>query len=142
MIITLNIYYQNVRGLRTKTNTIFRNLLQQDNDIVCFTETWLHGSIFDTEIFDSRYTVYRSDRCYDLRGDSMGGGVLIAVNSNLPVYSSSQIMLTNKAADVIKVSIRTTSAPVLRLLHVYCCYFPHCRSQYEVQCELYEIISQ
>lgn len=58
---TLKIYYQNVRGLRTKTNAFYKNLLQVDYDVICLSETWLHENIFSAELFDSRYSVYRCD---------------------------------------------------------------------------------
>lgn len=51
------IYYQNVRGLRSKTLTFYRNLSLVSYDIIILTETWLNDSVFDSELFDSRYVV-------------------------------------------------------------------------------------
>lgn len=45
---------------------------------MALTETWLTDSIFDSEIFSSNFTIYRRDR------GSVGGGVLLAVSSNIP----------------------------------------------------------
>uniref|UniRef100_A0A2H1VAL0 SFRICE_006870 n=1 Tax=Spodoptera frugiperda TaxID=7108 RepID=A0A2H1VAL0_SPOFR len=43
----INIYYQNVRGLRTKTNNLLRNVCVNNYDIIVFTETWLTDDIYD-----------------------------------------------------------------------------------------------
>lgn len=79
----VNIYYQNVRGLRTKTSTFFRNICLNSYDIVCLTETWLIEGINDSELFDDRYLVWRRDRDYVKTGQVMGGGVLIAVRRGI-----------------------------------------------------------
>ncbi|CAF4761859.1 unnamed protein product [Pieris macdunnoughi] len=50
----LNIFYQNVRGLRTKTSTFYRNVCVNNYDIICITETWLLEGISDSELFDNR----------------------------------------------------------------------------------------
>lgn len=72
----INIYYQNTRGLRTKTHNFCRQLSLENYDIVVLTETWLNSSILSAELFDDRYVVHRRDR--DGRKKD-GGGVLIAV---------------------------------------------------------------
>lgn len=72
-------YYQNVRGLRTKTSEAYSSVLSDDYDIIVFTETWLTVSFHDSEIFDKRYTVLRRDRNDHRRG----GGVLVAAKTNL-----------------------------------------------------------
>lgn len=74
----LKIYYQNVRGLRSKCREVKINILNNDHDIYILTESWLNDSVFDGEIFDSRYTVYRRDR-----NAMNGGGVLIAVSNDI-----------------------------------------------------------
>ena len=51
-------------------------------DIIIGTETWLDPSISSSEYFPaSRYTVYRRDRPPNSKGQSHGGRVLIAINS-------------------------------------------------------------
>ena len=72
----LKIYYQNTRGLRTKTHSFCRQLSCESYDIVILTETWLNDSVMSAELFDSRYVVYRRDRDSKKKD---GGGVLIAV---------------------------------------------------------------
>lgn len=76
----LNIYYQNSRGLRTKTHIFYRNLCISNYDIIVLTETWLNNSVSNHELFDNRYNVYRRDR--ETTGFNCGingGGVLVAV---------------------------------------------------------------
>ncbi|KAL4709283.1 hypothetical protein ACJJTC_013343 [Scirpophaga incertulas] len=75
-----DLYYQNTRGLRTKTNQLYTNVLNCSYDIIVFTETWLNCGIRDSELFDSRYDLYRRDRITSENGSNLdGGGVLIAV---------------------------------------------------------------
>lgn len=74
-------YYQNVRGLRSKTHTIYNSIAENDYDLICLSETWLAPDILDSEIVNYKYIVYRNDRNFDLTGATRGGGVLISVNS-------------------------------------------------------------
>ena len=73
---SLKLYYQNVRGLRTKTKEFFLAVIDNDYDIIVLTETWLSSDIYDAELFSANYVVFRYDRAL-----SRGGGVLIAVKS-------------------------------------------------------------
>lgn len=79
----LNIYYQNCRGLRTKLRDFKLEVLENDFDVICLTETWLNDSIDSCEAIDNRYDVFRCDRNYSKTNSEMGGGVLIAVKKNL-----------------------------------------------------------
>lgn len=78
-------YYQNVRGLRTKTHNLYMNALSQDYDILVLSETWLNDSVFDNELLDNRYNVYRRDRQDCLLSKREGGGVLVAVMNKYEV---------------------------------------------------------
>lgn len=82
---SIHIYYQNVRGLRTKVLEFSRNLLLCSYDVIILTETWLTDGILDSELFNEHYTVWRRDRNSDLTGQSRGGGVLIATRKDLKV---------------------------------------------------------
>ncbi|KAL4705372.1 hypothetical protein ACJJTC_016565 [Scirpophaga incertulas] len=67
----LKIIYQNVRGLRTKTNTFYNNTLISNCDIALITETWLCDGILNSELCSNNaYDVFRRDR------GSLGGGVM------------------------------------------------------------------
>jgi hypothetical protein len=87
---SLNIYYQNVRGLRSKTATFLRNLYLSSYDVIILTETWLVDSVSDSELFDDRFVVWRRDRDYERTQQGRGGGVLVAVRSDLPATLVSQ----------------------------------------------------
>lgn len=96
-------YYQNVRGLRSKTISFYRNLCQCSYDIILLTETWLTDSISDTELFSRDYMVWRRDRNYVQTGQSRGGGVLIAIRNNL---SATPKPLFNSSAEDLWITIK------------------------------------
>jgi len=78
------LYYQNVRNLVSKLNTLTPLLCTSGLDIIAFTETWFYPSISTSELNFSNYTVFRCDRSYYCDSSSgRGGGVLIAVESTL-----------------------------------------------------------
>lgn len=78
----MSIYYQNTRGLRSKTRQLYLNALNSDHSIICFTETWLNGGVKTGELFDDRYHVVRNDRCHLVSDKSDGGGVLIGLEKS------------------------------------------------------------
>lgn len=78
----LVLYYQNVRGLRTKLNDLHMTLSACDYDVVVFTETWLNDNIMDTEL-TNEYVIYRCDRSPATSQFRRGGGVLIGVKRHL-----------------------------------------------------------
>ena len=80
----LDIYYQNVQGLRTKTNSTLRNVLTSNYKIIAFTETWLNVNINNNEIIDDRYIVYRRDRTNSTSSKKDGGGIMLAVSRDIP----------------------------------------------------------
>lgn len=67
----LKLFYQNVRGVRTKTLQFSKNLLTVDYDLLFITETWLIDSVLDSELTDSRYHLFRRDRKSDAHGGIM-----------------------------------------------------------------------
>lgn len=81
----LFVYYQNVRGLRTKVNHLFLQSVDSAYDIICLTETFLNSNIQDSELFCSNYSVYRRDRATTASKKLDGGGVLLAVRNNFAV---------------------------------------------------------
>jgi Reverse transcriptase (RNA-dependent DNA polymerase)/Endonuclease-reverse transcriptase len=78
----MQLYYQNARGLRTKTNDLLHNVQLSTYDIICLTETWLKDGVFNRELFDDRYDVFRRDRDILSSDKSDGGGVLIAIKKS------------------------------------------------------------
>ncbi|XP_058813429.1 uncharacterized protein LOC131677318 [Topomyia yanbarensis] len=58
----LKMYYQNVRGLRTKIDELFVAASDAEHDVIILTETWLNDEINSLQLFGPRYSVYRNDR--------------------------------------------------------------------------------
>lgn len=83
----LRIYYENVRGLRTKLNDLKKSLPQllEPYDIFILTETWLSSHISDSELGFQNFNVYRCDRSPLTSQFSRAGGVLIALRKTLAV---------------------------------------------------------
>ena len=74
---TLNISSFNARSIVNKRLELQSHVALINPDIIAITETWLHEGIADNEILPSSYNVPRNDR------GSRGGGVLLAVKSNI-----------------------------------------------------------
>ena len=49
-------------------------------DFIAITGTWLHNNIDDNELLPNSYNIHRKDR------ESRGGGVLLAVKSNISCF--------------------------------------------------------
>ena len=79
----LRVYYQNVRGLRTKIDDFFLTVTECDYDVIVLTETWLDTNINSVQLFGNVFSVYRCDRNRQNSTKTRGGGVLIAVARHL-----------------------------------------------------------
>lgn len=79
----VKVYYQNVRGLRTKLDLLNKRIPFSDYDVIVFTETWLCDAIFDNELGFHDFEIFRCDRLY-VKSDEVGGGVLIAIRKSYP----------------------------------------------------------
>jgi hypothetical protein len=75
---SIDIFYQNVRGLRTKFTELFDNAISSGYNIFCLTETCLNDQCYDQNLFPDGFNVFRSDRIHTEK--KRGGGVLIAVS--------------------------------------------------------------
>lgn len=112
------LYYQNVRGLKTKVNKILLTSISCDYNIVCFTETWLNPEINNAEIFANKFLVYRQDRNVLNSTKSDGGGVLIAV---LSVIDSELFLIPNtETIECICVKLKLSN----KHIYIYCLYIP------------------
>lgn len=74
----LNINFRSADGKKSSMPLLLDTLKP---DIIIGTETWLDSNIFDREILPDFYQLYRKDR------SRHGGGVLLAVRSNLKSYA-------------------------------------------------------
>jgi hypothetical protein len=75
---SIDIFYQNVRGLRTKFTEIFDNVISSGYNIFCSTETLLNDQCYDQNLFPDGFIVFRSDRIHATK--KRGGGVLMDVS--------------------------------------------------------------
>ena len=139
----LSIFYQNVRGLRTKTKQFYNNLLNNNYDVVCLTESWLLDGIFDEELFDPRYIVYRNDRDYTRLGVKRGGGTLIAIrqgSASIDIqHSSAPLQLPD--ADITSLTLILEQGTPRKKLHLFCCYFPQNPKQCDSEAIFFEYMS-
>lgn len=121
----LSFYYQNVRGLRTKTAKVFVNSKLLDFDIFALTETWLHSGINSLELFDHSFSVFRKDRHNNNNNSAnsngimpKGGGVMIAIKNS---FNINEIILSQfPDLEIVAIKIELT----LKSIFVICCYIP------------------
>lgn len=118
----LSIYYQNVRGMRSKLQDIYKSVLSLDYEIIILTETWLNCDIFDAEIFDDRYQVFRRDRQSKTMNEGKeGGGVLIAVQKCFDAYRNSNL---ETLCEDLWVTIELSGRFCRSKLHLCAIYLP------------------
>lgn len=82
----LSLYYQNVRSIRGKAAIFMENRLASEYDVYCISETWLREDISSAEYFPSQCVAYRGDRDYKSCNQILGGGVLIAIQSDMKSF--------------------------------------------------------
>lgn len=71
----INAFYQNVRGLKSKLSTWRNNLTVLEHHLVAASETFLNGSVEDSELICSDWSIVRRDRATPC------GGVLLAARA-------------------------------------------------------------
>lgn len=113
-----HIYYQNPRGLRTKSKSFFLSTHACDYDIVALTETWFNDSHLSTEYFDQSYIVHRNDRNANNSIHSRGGGVLIATKTTIHSERLLQNEYLNLNFVCLKCSIKS------EIFIIYVLYIP------------------
>lgn len=121
---TLELLYQNVRGLRTKTREFKCSILSSNYDLICITETWLLPGIYNEELFDSRYVVYRTDRPYERLSVGRGGGVLLAARSSLRTRAA-PLPDPRSLPDIELTGLVLEYSDIgncLKSIRIYCCY--------------------
>lgn len=116
----MHIFYQNVNRARTKLTEIYLNVLNNEYDLICLTETNLNASIHNGELFDERYNVFRRDRQDSCSRKEQGGGVLIAVNKHINV-----VRQTHWESDLEDVWLSIIpSKDGVSIINVCVCYLP------------------
>ena len=103
-------YYQNVRGLRTKTNDLLLALSRCEYDVIALTETWLNSDIKNSEL-SNNYSLYRCDRNPQTSQCRRGGGTMIAVRNDI---QSTAVCIAG--CDQLEQIIVRISMPNFRLL--------------------------
>lgn len=132
----VKIYYQNIRGMRTKVNDIRSNILTTDYDIITLTETWLNDSFQSSEFFNNSYFVERHDR--QIQGVDRGGGVLIAVKNHIP-YTRMHVWEQTVPLDCIWINIKDNSSQSPVFINVV--YIPP-NSRYEIYERYFDHLSE
>jgi exonuclease III len=116
----ISVFYQNVNRIRTKLSKFNQNLLNSDYDVICLTETNLNESIFDGEVVDARYNIFRRDRVNTNSSKQDGGGVLIAIKKSFQVIR--QTYWDSSQEDIwITIVPNTCNDPKL---NICVCYLP------------------
>lgn len=105
---SLSIYYQNVRGLKTKVQEVHLASQISIYGIICFTETWIDKGVFDNELFSGRYNVFRADRKFQTLGLVRGGGVLCAIDKEYVTIdiNLNEIILHIPSIDLLGLKIK------------------------------------
>lgn len=117
--VSICIYYQNVRGLRTKTTDFYIATCECDYDVIALTETSLIPSINDCELFNlNDFMVYRCDRNALNSRNIIGGGVLIAIRSSV----MSEAVVVEDTENVEMVIVKCIFSK--RITYLCCLYIP------------------
>ncbi|CAK1584851.1 unnamed protein product [Parnassius mnemosyne] len=118
----LKIYYQNVRGIRTKLKDVYCQIACCDYDVIVFTETWLLNGIYDSEITDDRYVLYRRDRSKRIfNSKDSGGGVLIGISRK---YKSYRVLDYESSCDDLWVKLLLPSCNGIQEISICGVYLP------------------
>lgn len=114
----LTVYYQNVRGLRTKLRLLSYavSTLSENYDVIVFTETGLSSDFSNSELGLRGYVTYRLDRNPETSCHERFGGVLIAVRESL---KSRQLSSFCRNIELVNVEIMLETP-----LIVSCVYIP------------------
>lgn len=115
----MDIFYQNVNRIRSKLQNVYLNVLSNNYDIVCITETNLIDSISDSEIFDLRYNVFRRDRCSSANTKKDGGGVALAIKKD---YIATRLRSWETDLEDIWISIPNPDGK--GKINILLCYIP------------------
>lgn len=115
----MSLYYQNVRGLRTKCKLFSENVYKSNYDVIAVTESWLNSLVHSGELFDDRYNVFRRDRETSSSLKNEGGGSMFAINLNYTAMCFRRLEWESNAEDVWVTIIVNNQK-----IHICCVYIP------------------
>jgi hypothetical protein len=101
---TLTINFQSIKNKSADLELLIN---KEEPDIIAGSETWLNPDIYNTEIFDNNYEVFRKDR------PDSHGGVLLAIKSNLIVEEIKPDTNKNVEAVYCKISIHNSTPLII-----------------------------
>lgn len=114
----MNIFYENIDGISShKIPDLLTSSSTADYDIIIFSETWLDQTV-KNEILHNQYVVHRRDRCMTAisKSASQGGGVLIAVRSNIICEIYTNDLMSELEAICVRIPISSGH------IYIYCLY--------------------
>ena len=98
--------------------------LDSNYKVIALSETWLHKGIYDAELFNlALFIVFRKDRDYLATGRKRGGGVLLAIDSNVDATLVDTTAIS-KVAPFIDVVLDKISTNNLRTTYIVVNYIP------------------
>lgn len=112
----MRIYYQNVRGLRTKQEEFFVSIADCTFDVVAVTETAFNDKSLMSEYFPSGWNVFRSDRDFDSTSKTRGGGSLLAIRKGIQCCRRGDLEL---AAECVWVEMKLKDGRLLLGNHYF-----------------------
>ncbi|CAF4867365.1 unnamed protein product [Pieris macdunnoughi] len=121
---SLTLFYQNVRGLRTKSNEFYQNLLTCTFDVILITESWLNSSFYDNELCSDEYQMFRRDRSKETSSKNIGGGLLIYVSRYLKAYERAEWNCNSVETLWITIPHNSLAVNDRRSLHIGLVYIP------------------
>lgn len=117
----LQVYYQNVNRLRSKTSRVRQAITSNSFDIIGFTETNLNDGVYSSELFDQRYVVIRRDRCAENSKKKDGGGCLVAIKKSSEYAIIHRPDWQQSAHEDIWITLKPHTG---RSIHILCVYLP------------------
>ena len=119
----LDVYYQNINGMRTKLLDFKLSVIENDFDVIGIVESRLFPGIPSSEFFcELKFNVFRRVRCTAV--NQKGGGVFLAVDSR---FQSAPVNLIHQDIEQICV-ILMPSAVLNCKLYICLSYIPPCSS--------------
>lgn len=90
----LFVYYQNVRGLKSKLPDWRNNMLLLEHNLVAATETYLDKSVADTEVVSGNWSILRRDR------DTPCGGALLCARAPIALRRHTEMETIGAGEDL------------------------------------------